>query len=167
MDDKIDFGILGSRTVFRQLCEAGEVDLAWKLIMRPDHPSYLNMVSQDVNTLMETFDGNCSRNHIMFGDVAAWAYEYLAGLRVGERSSRMGLAVAIRPFVPKALNHVKASVELVEGCVTVEWTKTGDLFTLLLDLPSGVSAAVAMPDGNVHESCDRHQEWACRMPVPL
>ena len=163
MDDKIDFGIIGSRTVFRQLCEAGAVDLAWKLIMRPDYPSYLNMVSQDVNTLMETFSGNCSHNHIMFGDVGAWAYEYLAGLRVDKDQARTGLAVTVRPFVPKALGHVKASVEFREGRVTVEWTKKGNLFTLLLDLPSGVSAAVVMPDGKVQAAHARHQKWTCRI----
>ena len=161
MDDKIDFGIIGSRTVFRQLCEAGAVDLAWKLIMRPDYPSYLNMVSQDVNTLMETFSGNCSHNHIMFGDVGAWAYAYLAGIQVGKGHARAGLAVTVRPFVPKALNHVKASVELVEGRMTVEWTKKNGIFTLLLDIPNGVSATIVMPDGKVRTAHARHQEWTC------
>jgi len=163
MDDKIDFGIIGSRTVFRQLCEAGAVDLAWKLLMRPDYPSYLNMVSQDVNTLMETFNGDCSRNHIMFGDVGAWAYEYLAGLRIGKGRARSGLAVTVRPFVPKALNHVKASVELGEGRVTVEWTKKDGVFTLLLDIPNGVSATIVMPDGKVRTAHARHQEWTCKI----
>ena len=161
MDDKIDFGIIGSRTVFRQLCEAGAVDLAWKLITRPDYPSYLNMVSQDVNTLMETFSGNCSHNHIMFGDVGAWAYEYLAGIQVGKGHARAGVALTVRPFVPEALNRVKASVELVEGRVTVEWTKKDGVFSLVLDIPNGVSATVVMPDGKVRTAHARHQEWRC------
>ena len=164
MDDKIDFGIIGSRTVFRQLCEAGAVDLAWKLILRPDYPSYLNMVSQDVNTLMETFSGNCSHNHIMFGDVGAWAYEYLAGIQVGKGPAREGLAVTVRPFVPKALNRVKASVELVEGRMAVEWTKKDGVFVLVLDIPNGVSATIVMPDGRVRTAHARHQEWTCRIP---
>ncbi len=161
MDDKIDFGIIGSRTVFRQLCEAGEVDLAWKLITRPDYPSYLNMVSQDVNTLMETFNGKSSRNHIMFGDVGAWAYEYLAGIRVGEGHARFGSAITVKPFVPQALGHVKASVELPEGRVTVEWTKKDGKFSLSLDIPNGVTATVVMPDGRVLSGHARHQEWTC------
>ena len=164
MDDKIDFGIIGSRTVFRQLCEAGAVDLAWKLILRPDYPSYLNMISQDANTLMETFSGNCSHNHIMFGDVGAWAYEYLAGIQVGEGDARTGRSVAVRPFVPKALNHVKASVELVEGRMALEWTKKDGVFTLSLDVPNGVVATVVMPDGKVSTTSARHQELKCPMP---
>ena len=135
--------------------------MAWKLIMRPDYPSYLNMVSQDINTLMETFSGNCSHNHIMFGDVGAWAYEYLAGIQVGKGHARAGLAITVRPFVPKALNRVKASVELVEGRVTVEWTKKNGRFTLLLDIPNGISATVIMPDGKVRTAHARHQEWDC------
>ena len=164
MDDKIDFGIIGSRTVFRQLCEAGAVDLAWKLILRPDFPSYLNMVSQDVNTLMETFNGNCSHNHIMFGDVGAWAYEYLAGIRVGSGGASTELPIVVRPFAPKGLNHVKASVELVEGRVVVEWTKKQGRFMLSLDIPNGVNATIVMPDGKARSAHARHQEWTCSMP---
>ena len=67
------------------------------------------------------------------------------------------------PFVPKALNHVKASVELVEGRMTVEWTKKDGRFSLLLDLPNGVSATVVMPDGKVRTAHARHQEWACSL----
>ena len=163
MGDKIDFGILGSRTVFRQLCEAGAVDLSWKLIMRPDYPSYLNMVSQDVDTLMETFSGNSSRNHIMFGDVGAWAYEYLAGIRVGKDMAGEKRTITVRPFAPKVLGHVKASVELVEGRVTVEWTKKDGAFALVLDVPDGVVATIVMPGGEVRTVQGRHCELTCHL----
>jgi len=162
MDDKIDFGIIGSRTVFRQLCEAGAVDLAWTLVMRPDYPSYLNMVTQDVNTLMETFNGDSSHNHIMFGDIGAWAYEYLAGIKVGQHTAA-GTKITVRPFPPKALGHVKASITLPDGQVTVEWTKRNGEFVLTLDVPHGVDATVVLPDGTSRPAQARHQEWRCRL----
>jgi alpha-L-rhamnosidase len=165
MDDKIDFGIVGSRTIFRQLCEAGAVDLAWRLIMRPGYPSYVDMVSlSGGGTLMESFDGDMSRNHIMFGDVGAWAYEYLAGLQIGKGQARSGLPVTIRPFVPSALNRVKASVESAEGRVAVEWTKKNGRFELVLDIPDRVSATVVMPDGKIYQAHERRQKWHCRLP---
>ncbi len=163
MDDKIDFGIIGSRTVFRQLCEASEADLAWKLIMRPDYPSYLNMVSQDVNTLMETFCGKSSRNHIMFGDVGAWAYEYLAGIRVGEQAADGRRELLVRPCPPSGLGHVKASIALPEGAVTVEWNRRGDRFELSVDVPDAVCAAVTLPDGTSHRAALRHTRLSCRI----
>lgn len=86
-------------------------------------------------------------------------------IQVGEGSLRSGLAVTVRPFLPKALNHVKASVELVEGRMTVEWTKKHGLFTISLDVPNGVNATIMMPDGNVRTSHARHQKWRCQLPL--
>jgi len=146
VNDKIDFGIIGSRCVFRQLCEAGAADLAWTLLMRPKYPSYLNMVSQDVNTLMESFDGGCSRNHIMFGDVGAWAYEYLAGIRL-----RKGRKLTIRPLPPKSLGRVKAEIKLPEGRVMVAWTRKDGEFSLTAELPNGLETEVVMPSGKVEK----------------
>lgn len=159
MDDKIDFGIIGSRTVFRQLCEAGEVDLAWKMVMRPDYPSYLNMLSQDVNTLMETFDGDVSRNHIMFGDIGAWAYEYIAGIRVGERLDDGRLKISIRPYPPRSLKSAGAVIVLPEGVVKVEWRRMEDRFEVAVETPERVSATVTMPDGIAHQVVARHEKF--------
>ena len=50
-DDKIDFGLLGSTVVFRALSEAGETDLAWKMIMNDTYPGFAHWIKEGATTL--------------------------------------------------------------------------------------------------------------------
>ncbi|MEJ5169873.1 MAG: family 78 glycoside hydrolase catalytic domain, partial [Fimbriimonadales bacterium] len=78
---KLDVGILGAKYLFHTLSEGGRHELALDLLFRTDQPSYGWWREQGATTLWETWDGNASRNHIMFGDVSAWFYKQLAGIR--------------------------------------------------------------------------------------
>jgi alpha-L-rhamnosidase len=146
-DDKIDFGLLGSTVVFRELSEAGETDLAWKMIMNESYPGFANWIVNGATTLWENWKGTSSRNHIMFGDFAAWAYAYIAGVRPIEPGFKR---FEVRPRPPSALNHVKATVPTPHGLISVEWRKTEGKFTLRVSVPKGTTAEVTLPSGEKH-----------------
>jgi len=71
--------------------------------------------------------------------------------------------VTVKPYVPRALNHVKASIESPEARLTVEWAKRGKEFELVLDLPNGVTATIVMPDGKPRKAHALHQVWRCQL----
>ena len=146
-DDKIDFGLLGSTVVFRELSEAGETDLAWKMIMNESYPGFANWIVNGATTLWENWKGTSSRNHIMFGDFAAWAYAYIAGVRPIEPGFKR---FEVRPRPPSALNHVKATVPTPHGSISVEWKKAEGKFTLRVSVPKGTTAEVILPSGEKH-----------------
>lgn len=142
--DQIDFGLLGSRVVFRQLSEAGETDLAWKLIMREEFPGFAHWIREGATTLWENFRGTTSRNHVMFGDFVAWAYAYVAGIRPTQPGFRR---FSVKPCPPKALSRVEATVPTPFGDIRVAWQKKDGRFSLRLDVPDGTCADVTLSNG--------------------
>lgn len=78
---KADFGVLGAKYVPRVLAEYGRIDLAYRLLTQTDFPGWGHWLKRGATSLWENWDGSGSRNHIMFGDVSAWMYHFLAGIR--------------------------------------------------------------------------------------
>ena len=81
---KASFGILGAKWVPRVLAEYGYIDDAWRLFTQPEQPGWMHWLASGDGTLCEEWNGSNSHNHIMFGDLSAWAYEYLAGIKIDE-----------------------------------------------------------------------------------
>ena len=74
-----------------------------------------------------------SHNHHIFGDIARFFMEAVAGLVVtGERT------VLIQPHFAKALTHAQAWHELPAGLVEVRWERMDGGITLTVKHPAGV-----------------------------
>lgn len=78
----IDFGILGSKYIYRTLSEFGRTDLCLKMALQEKQPSYADWIKRGAGTLWEDWGDGSSRNHIMYGDIAAWQYQSLAGIKL-------------------------------------------------------------------------------------
>ena len=81
-DYHIDTGILGAKYLFNALANNGRIDVAYRMATQTTAPSYGNWIEQGATTLWEDWPGASSLNHIMFGDISAWFYKYLAGIQL-------------------------------------------------------------------------------------
>ena len=151
-----DFGILGSKYVFRALSDAGRTDLAFAMATKEDKASYGAWLSKGATTFWEDWEEGASRNHIMFGDVSAWWYQYLAGIRLSENVSAIAAAgtnpnqVAFKSFLiaPEPVNGVdwvKAEHESPYGTIRSTWAKEKSLFCLEIEVPVNTFATVCLP----------------------
>ena len=122
--DHVEVGIVGSKTLFRALTRIGRADLALSALLRPDAPSPAAWLREGGDTLWEDWGEGASRNHIMFGDFAAWAVEGLAGLRPLEPCFRR---FEVRPATNCGLTRIHAAVESPYGRIAVDWTAKGGL----------------------------------------
>ena len=83
----IDVGLLGSKSILNALSENGYSDLAYELATQTDFPSWGAWIQDGSNTLFEDWKvdedrkGAMSRNHIMFGEISAWFYKALGGIK--------------------------------------------------------------------------------------
>ena len=149
-DDHVDAGILGMRVLFRVLSDFGEADLAFKMITRPDYPSYGNFVERGLTALPEDFlreeDRPNSLNHHMFGDISAWFIEYIGGIRVNPFLADPS-EVEISPVFIEKLDSAEASYETVGGKVSVKWHRTSLGINLDISADSGVHGRIRLPDG--------------------
>ncbi|MDA3924368.1 MAG: family 78 glycoside hydrolase catalytic domain [Kiritimatiellae bacterium] len=151
-----DFGILGSKYIFRSLSEAGRSDLAYKMLNKTERPSFGKWIVKDgATTLWEDWDQGSSRNHIMFGDFSAWMYQYLGGIRLSDDVSAVAKKVdsskvafkefIIAPDPVDGLDWVKADHDSPYGMIRSHWVKSANGFKLEVDIPVNTSAIVYLP----------------------
>ncbi|MCX7817642.1 MAG: glycoside hydrolase family 78 protein [Kiritimatiellae bacterium] len=168
-----DFGVLGSKYVFRALSEIGRTDLAFALATREVPPSFGAWIRRGATTFWEDWGEGASRNHVMFGDVAAWMMQYLAGLRLHPAVSAVGLTcdttrLAFREFViapepVRGLGRVRAWHDSPQGRIEVEWRVVADRFEMETVVPVGTRAWVVLPvraDAAAIQAEGRPLRWA-------
>ncbi len=154
-DDHLDFGILGAKYFFRTLSDLGYTDVAYKVANQTTPPSYGAWIERGATTLWEDWKDGDSRNHVMFGDISAWFYQYLAGIRLDESVSVVGqptdtTAIAFKKFViaPQpvdGLDWVKAEHDSPYGPIQSSWTKKDGKFVLEVSIPVNTTATVILP----------------------
>ena len=132
---RADFGILGAKWVPRVLAEYGYIDDAWRLFTQPEQPGWMHWLASGDGTLRERWDDSYSHNHIMFGDLSAWAYEYVAGLVPVEPGFRK---IAIRPHFPKGVESFSATRKTPYGEIRISWERRGDTPVLDCSIPKGI-----------------------------
>lgn len=154
-DGHFNTGVLGGRVIYRVLAENGEVDLAYNMIVRPDYPSYGNWVKRGATTLWEGFYPEGAKvggrilsfNHHFWGDVSAWFYTYLAGIRVNPTGKDV-TNVDIKPLFPEKLNSVSAYHDLRDGRISVSWERTNERsITLKIEAAEKLHGKIILPDG--------------------
>ncbi len=152
--EHVDVGVHGMKNLFRALSIVGRTDLAFRVLTNETSPSLVDWIKAGGTSLWESFNGSGSHNHIMFGDFAAWAYEYLAGIRLAttEESTaavpvvtgRAFKNLLIAPAFINELNFVKAEVDGPYGRIKSEWKREGGKIFVRVVLPPGVEATVRL-----------------------
>jgi alpha-L-rhamnosidase len=136
---KAYFGILGAKWVPRVLADYGYADDAYKMFVQPDMPGWARWLQFGDGTLREEWDDYGSHNHIMFGDLSAWAYEYAAGIVPLESGFKK---VAIRPHYLEGVDSFSATHRTPHGEIRVSWRRVGGKPVLEYSVPEGVEAVV-------------------------
>ena len=118
-NDVFRVGVIGSRALFRVLCDGGYQDLALRLITQDAYPSYYYWIKLGYTTLGESFwerhenslfrkDGGKldSMNHHFWGDISALFYKYILGLQINPNMTNPN-EVIISPLRFNGINYVK------------------------------------------------------------
>lgn len=160
-DDHFDTGVLGGKVIYRVLAENGYVDLAYKMITRPDYPSYGNWIARGATTLWEAFYPENGRilslNHHFWGDVSAWFYIYLAGMKINP-TCRDTTEVDIKPCFAEALSEVSAYHDMPDGKISVSWNRNGSKITLAIEAAEKLHGKIGLPAGYAFEDGDTEKE---------
>jgi len=143
---KADFGILGAKYVPRALAENGYADVALRLFTQPGYPGWAHWLQQGATTLWECWSGDASRNHIMFGDLSAWMYQYLAGIAPDPEQPGFRHTI-MKPRPVAGLTWVRAEHRSPHGRIASSWQIRDDRFHWDVELPAGCTATAILPDG--------------------
>lgn len=147
-DDHMDLGMLGGRVIFHVLTQFGCSDLAYKMITRPDFPSYGNLLQRGATTLWEKFleKAATSKNHHAWGDISAWFIKAVAGLCFNPTGRNIN-EVQISPNFIGVLDSASAYHIAPAGKISVSWKRTDNGITLELQIPEKMEATAVLPTG--------------------
>ena len=150
---QLDFGMLGSKFVPAMLVKYGYADDAYKMIIRPEAPSWANWIHRGLTTLPETWVldkdfKDASLNHAFLGDISAWMMNSLAGINPNPK--KPGFAgIIIRPQFIKGISWAKGEYRSVRGLIRSEWKREGNQIELNIIIPANTEAELQLRDKSV------------------
>jgi len=139
----LDFGILGSRYVPNALAIHNRKDVFFDMVNTTRYPGWGNWIERGATTLWESWQANNSLNHIMFGDVSAWFYKYLAGIQVDEAHPGFR-QFFIDPYFPEDLVGVEASYPSPQGNIDVRWQRNISDIIMKIQVPVNTKAILKL-----------------------
>lgn len=154
--DSLMTGFIGTAWISKALSDSGRSDLAYRLLLARDYPSWLYPVSQGATTIWERlngytrdagFGGNNSMNsfnHYSFGAVGQWLVGYSLGIRRGEPGFREFL-LAPEPDPQGQLRWARGHYDSPYGRIDSAWKTTGSTFELEASVPANAVATLVLP----------------------
>jgi len=136
---KANFGILGAKWVPRVLAEYGYANDAFRMFVQPEMPGWAHWLMFGDGTLRENWDDVGSHNHIMFGDLSAWAYECAAGIVPLEPGFRK---VAFRPHVLDGVESLTVTHKTPFGEIRAGWKTVNGKPVFFYHVPEGIKVVV-------------------------
>lgn len=145
----LDVGLLGSKALLNALSENGYAETAYTVATQETYPSWGYWIKQGATTLHENWRTDVvidnSLNHIMFGEIGAWLYKGLGGVRIDDEQPGFK-HVRLRPFFPSGLDSLNIRYHTPYGWLTIGWYKkeNGNI-AYSVEVPTGTSVTFVPP----------------------
>jgi alpha-L-rhamnosidase len=147
-------GFLGTPWLLPALTKIGRDDLAMRLLLNEDYPSWGFEIRMGATTVWERWntirangefgpaDMN-SFNHYAYGAVGDWMFQKLGGLQIVEPGYKKS---HIAPLVGGGgLSHAQCRIQTPYGPLASEWKLANGELTLAVTVPANTSAEVVIP----------------------
>ena len=156
----IGTGFPGTPYILFALADNGRADVAYKMLLNQQCPSWLYEVRVGATTVWERWDGldengvcpigddgtdkMISYNHYASGAVADFLYRRVAGL---EPTSAGYRTFKFQPLPGGGLTSAEVRIETPFGEAAGAWKADGERFTVTVTVPMGTTCEVVMPSG--------------------
>jgi len=140
-----DTGILGTPLLLKVLSENDRDDIAYQIMNQRDFPGFGYLLDPANSTMWETWNGEGSRCHPMFGSVIEWFYGGIGGIKVD--AAGVGMKhFRLEPKPTGDLTFCKASYDSQFGKIRSEWEKAQDgSLKVVIEIPENTSATYVLP----------------------
>ena len=150
---RISTGFVGTPLIEDALCDAGEYEVAFRLLMERSCPSWLYPVTMGATTIWERWDSlrpdgsvnpgqMTSFNHYALGAVADWLHRTVAGLAPAAPGYRR---LEIAPHPGGGLTQASARHRTPYGLAECAWRIVDGAITLEVQVPPNTTATVRLP----------------------
>src|SRR5690606_29025560 len=147
----IDVGVLGAKAILNALSENGYPDLAYQLASRDTYPSWGAWIAAGATTFLENWDLHATRdisdNHMMFGEIGAWFFKALGGIKPDENAPGFK-NILLQPHFVKGLDTFSVRFDGPYGEIKSSWRRSGEKIFLDIVIPANSGATLILPDGS-------------------
>jgi alpha-L-rhamnosidase len=139
----LDVGILGAKAILNALSENGHAETAYKLASQTSYPSWGWWIVNGATTLYENWNidskSDVSLNHIMFGEIGAWLYKGLGGIKPdpGQPGFKN---ILLEPHFVSGLNDVTTEHVGPYGLIRSSWKRNGKSILYTATIPANATA---------------------------
>lgn len=139
----IKTGEIGLKPLLMSLADNGYNDVVFAMSQQTTCPSYGYWVKQGYTTTPEYWNvGAFSQNHCMMDHIEEWLYSELGGIH------NMGTAfdtLLLKPYIPSALTHFRATARSPYGDIVSQWRRTTDGYAYEFCVPANSTATIVVP----------------------
>jgi len=143
----LDVGLLGTKTILNALSENGYADLAYEVAAQETFPSWGWWMVNGATTLYENWPvdatSDISLNHIMFGEIGAWYYKALGGMKPDQEKPGFK-NILLEPHFVKGLNSFEASHDGPYGKIQSSWKRRKKTITYQVVIPANSTASLKL-----------------------
>jgi alpha-L-rhamnosidase len=150
----IDVGLLGSKTILNALSENGYPNLAWEVASQETYPSWGAWIVNGATTFYESWSleaaKRVSMNHIMFGEISAWYYKALGGIKPDP--SKPGFKnILLEPHFVDGLEHFEAKYKSPYGEIVSSWKRSNGKVLYSVTIPANSTATLYLKGNKILE----------------
>lgn len=147
-------GFVGTPYFCRVLSENGCNDLAYRLLLNEEFPSWMYEIKLGATTIWERWNsllpdgrfgelGMNSLNHYTYGAIAEWMYRNMCGINPLEEAPGFR-RVRLAPLPDKSLTYAKASLKTAVGFYESGWKYEEDGLHYEFNIPFNASAELVL-----------------------
>ena len=149
-------GFIGTAWISKALSDHGLSELAYRLLLNDQYPSWLYAIDQGATTIWERlngytvengFGGNNSMNsfnHYSFGAVGQWMMAYSLGIQRGEPGFQKFI-LQPEPDPTGALTSAEGYYDSPHGRIGSAWSLAAGTLTYRASVPANTSATLYLP----------------------
>ena len=151
-------GFLGTPYLLAVLSDTGHSEVAYRLLLNREYPSWGYLIDHGATTTWERWNGDKMRddpsmnsyNHYAYGAVAEWMYRYAAG--VDTVASDPGFhTIYLHPQFDARLGHLDFAYETPYGKVHSTWTVKGSAVSWTVTVPPNATAQLPVAKTNASD----------------
>jgi len=155
LNGHLSTGFIGISHLNPTLTAIGRPDVAWRLSLNEDYPSWLYPVCHGATTIWERWNGWTEQegffdpqmnsfNHYSLGSVGEWLYRSVAGIELDPAVNGFQY-FRIRPYPGGSLTYARASYRSIHGTIESGWRRDGHTLTLEVTVPTNTTARIYVP----------------------
>lgn len=152
-EGRLSTGFVGTRYLMQALTKTGRSDVAYRLLLSDEFPSWGFSIKHGATSIWERWDGwtpekgfqNPGMNsfaHYSFGAVYLWMFENIGGIRCEAPGFKR---FTIDPQMDGPLTWARTSYDSVAGTISTNWSKDERGYRLQVVIPANTIATVCLP----------------------